>query len=67
MRRGIWGWGNEGDSNGGYNDSQNFPQSAKSLFPVFKILPVLMEFSFWLGDWALGYHSMGFSDCPDIS
>ena len=26
-----------GDSNGGYDDSQNFPHSRKSLLPVFKI------------------------------
>ena len=30
-------------------------------------LLVLAEFSFWLGYWALGYHSMGFRHFPDVS
>ena len=27
----------------------------------------LMGLSFWRGNWALGYHSMGFRHFPDIS
>ena len=30
-------------------------------------LLVLTKFLFWQGDWALGYHSMGFRHFPDIS
>ena len=34
----------------------------KVLFLFFKgFLVVLAKYSFWQGDWALGYHSMGFS------
>ena len=27
---------------------------------------VLADFSFWRGDWTLGYYSMGFQNFPDI-
>ena len=32
-----------------------------------RFLLVLTKFSFWQGDWALGYHSMKFRHFPDIS
>ena len=34
-------------------------------FRMFLVL--LPKLSFWRGDWALGYHSMGFGHFPDIS
>ena len=30
-------------------------------------LPVLAKFSFWRGEWALGYHFMVFRHFPNIS
>ena len=30
-------------------------------------LPVLAKFSFWRGEWALGYHFMEFRRFPNIS
>ena len=37
-------------------------------FLIFKgCVLVLTKFLFWQGDWALGYHSMGFRYFPDIS
>ena len=40
--------------------------SAGGVVSVFREL-VLAELSFWRGDWALGFHSMGFGYFPDIS
>ena len=37
------------------------------VFDLQEFLLVLTKFSFWQGDWALGYQSMGFRYCPDIS
>ena len=31
------------------------------------VLLALTKFSFWSGDWALGFHSMKFRHFPDIS
>ena len=40
----------------------------KVQFPSFKRFSlVLAKSSFWQGHWALGYHSMGFGQFPDIS
>ena len=40
----------------------------KFSFCFFKsFLLAVAKFSIWQGDWALGYHSMGFRHFPDIS
>ena len=42
--------------------------AGKVKFLLFKgFLLVQTKFSFWQGEWALGYRSMEFSNFPDIS
>ena len=36
-------------------------------FYFWTVLLILAKFSFWPGDWALGYHSMRFRHFPNVS
>ena len=60
VARGVFGAGS-GFRGGG-------AQWGGASFLVFgSFLLVLVGLSFWLGDWALGYHSMDFGHFPVIS
>ena len=54
--QGIWGW---------LWFSCGIWDNERGLVSVF--WQVLAGHSFWQGDWALDYHSMGFRQFPDIS
>ena len=59
---GTGGWGPEA----GYGDrGQGVGYPKDTFFKSF--LQLLTKFSFWQGDWTLGYHFMGFRHFPDFA
>ena len=54
------------ETNSSFRGKQRIVGKVKFLF-YKSFLLVLTKLSFWQGNWALGYHSMGFRQFPDIS